>query len=98
MSTRNQQTWDRFCKENPAYSNARTPESTMGNKIYRQQYLDRVDSGEVDYGTALEGTAEIVRQKLAVERLQQNRGKGVEGRADFSIPEDNHIGAKPRLW
>ena len=94
----NVQTWNKFCEENPAFSNERTVESKVGNKIYRQQFQDRVASGEMSYATALVATRDLVSNQLTVEEMTRTRGAGVEGRASFSTAPGDRYGAKPRLW
>lgn len=90
--------WDTFCEENPAFGNTRSVESKMGTKIYRQQFEDRVDNGEMPYEAALAETRDLVGRQLAVDEMARTRGVGVEGNASFGTAPEDRYGAKPRLW
>jgi hypothetical protein len=69
----NEKVFEQFCVDNPEYSNEKSPERQLGDKLFRQKFLDPVLEGKIDHRTALDEVKDEVERQFALKEVGQLR-------------------------
>ena len=74
-----QEAWNRLCEETPAFGDMDTREGKLMLKVYKKDFKETVDTGDLTYSEAIEHARTAVDRQIALEDLQTGRKERKQG-------------------